>query len=85
MKETEVYLAEVKKTYTAKDTLSSRKGKKEEIPESVTKEIQEIEENVSDPVLKALLKGECYKRNNLPVKASEEFRIHKKLIGEEKN
>jgi hypothetical protein len=71
----------INKVYTAKDTLSSRG--KEEISENVKKEIEEIEENVSDPALKALLKGECYKRNNLPNKASKEFKEHKKLLEKE--
>ena len=66
------------KVYTAKETLSSRG--KEDVPEEVKKEIEEIEKNVSDPALKALLKGECYKRNNLSINAAKEFNEHKKLI-----
>ena len=82
IEETKRYIIGINKVYTKKDTLSSRGNGT--IPKEVEIEINEIEKNVSDPVLKALLKGECYKRNNLPIAAAIEFNEHKKLLEKEK-
>lgn len=78
--ETKKSLAQIEDIYSKKDTLGSRSITKKEIPDEVTKKIEEIEKNILDPVMQALLKGECYKKYGLKQKASKEFRKHKKLL-----
>jgi hypothetical protein len=83
--ETEKYLssANIALVYSKKDTLSSR-GKNENlneiVPDNVLKEIGEIEKSITDPMLLALAKAECYKANGLTKHAKEEYKKHLNLI-----
>lgn len=82
--ETKEYLSrtENKTVYSRKDTLSSR-GFDPEITEEIKAEINRIEAEINDPILKALLKGDVYKSFNLKKSARKEFLTHKKLLEEQ--
>ena len=56
--------------------------KKNDIPPEVQKEIDAIHHNVSSSAMRALLKGECFKANNMFEEAASAFDEYTKLAHE---
>jgi hypothetical protein len=87
-KDTEMLLASSTKSriYAKVETQASRKvllKPVKKVPPECKAEIDEISASVSDPSLAALLKGEIYRRYNLPQQAAEQFKIHKELTNQD--